>query len=426
VSLATRDAVRGVPRPVRLLNAVGRRAGDRGPLGPLDADDMLRDARRRTGLSDLGPDTGDALGRLVDAVNAEARLTALGRLIVNRMLRTFVAQRLRIVAEHRRSPALAATPVVRPIFVVGYWRTGTTLLHNLLAQGDGARPLYMHEAVDPIPPALRGSARDTRPLQFGLQQRGLYYLSPEITRIHDFSGGPAECLRLLGRSFVSHLFPHMVPAPSYEDWLWGLDDAAFAPVYALHRMQLQTLQADGRPGHWVLKSPAHLPTLGALLAAYPDATVVQTHRDPAKVLGSLSSLVSVGVGLLADAPDPRTIGRQVLARTERTLAVVDRTRAALGDRVVDVRYADLVRDPVGVAAGVQERAGRPLSAAGESRMRAWLAANPQGKHGAHHYSLAQFGLDPAAVERFAGPYRERHGIPAETAAPAGAPPGTQV
>lgn len=413
MTLTTGDRVRGVPRPVRLLNAVGRRAGDRGPLGPPDADDLLRDARRRTGLSDLGPDTGDALDRLVDAVNAESRLTALGRLIVTRMLRTFVAQRLRIVAAHRRSPALSAMPVTRPVFVVGYWRTGTTLLHNLLAQADGARPLYMHEAVDPLPPALRGTARDTRPLQFGLQQRGLYYLSPEITRIHDFNGGPAECLRLLGRSFVSHLFPHMVPAPSYEAWLWGLDDAAFAPVYALHRMQLQTLQADGRPGHWVLKSPAHLPTLPALLAEYPDAIVVQTHRDPAKVLGSLSSLVSLGVGLLADAPDPRVIGRQVLDRTERTLARVDRARAAVGDRVVDVRYADLVRDPVAVVAGIQDRAGRPLSAAAEARMRAWLAANPQGKHGAHRYSLAQFGLDPAAVERFAGPYRDRYGVPAE-------------
>jgi hypothetical protein len=185
-------------------------------------------------------------------------------------------------------------------------------------------------------------------------------------------------------------------------------------VYELHRMQLQTLQADGRPGYWVLKSPAHLSTLESLLKVYPDAVVVQTHRDLGKVMGSMSSLVALGIGLLAEQPDPHEVGRQVLERTVRTLERVDRTRTVLGDdRIVDVRYADLVADPLAVVRRIHTHLDEPLSAASEQRMRRWMAGNPQGKHGAHRYSLEQFGLDRAAVERVSAPYRERFDIPAE-------------
>jgi hypothetical protein len=402
------------PRPVRVLNAVGRRTGDFGPLGRLDADELLRDARRRTGLSDLGPDTDTAFRLLVTSLHAEARLTTSGHLVFGRMLRSFLAQRLQVVEALKRRADLAAAPVRRPLFVVGYWRTGTTLLHNLLAQAEGARPLYIHEANDPLPPVLVGGARDTRAFRYGLQLRGLNYMAPEMSKIHDFGSGPAECLRLLGRSFTTFLFPHMVDVPSYERWLWEQDADAFTATYELHRMQLQTLQADGRPGYWVLKSPAHLNTLQALLKVYPDAAVVQTHRDPAKVLGSLSSLVAQGNGLLAAEMDAHSVGRQALERTTRTFERMERTRAVVGeDRILDVRYADLLTDPVGVVRRIHDRFGYPLTPGSSERMRRWLAANPQGKHGAHRYTLEQFGLDRTAVERLSAPYRERFDIPRE-------------
>ncbi len=407
------------PGPVRLLNSLGRRADHLGPLGRLDADEMLRDARRRTGLSDLGPDTDEAYPRLIDALNTEGRLTTLGRLVLARMLRSFLAQRLRVVEAHRRLPELSAARVHRPLFVVGYWRTGTTLLHNLLSQADGARPLLGYEASDPVPPALGGGIAgwgpDMRGPRYDLTLRGMYYLAPDLSSIHDEgTHQPTECLQLLCRSFATLHYPSMVNVPSYERWLWEQEVETFDAVFALHRMQLQTLQADGRPGYWVLKSPAHLGTLAALLKAYPDAAVIQTHRDPAKVLGSLSSLVARGIGLLAEEPEPRTVGRQVLERTERTLDQVERTRAQVGgDRILDVRYADLLRDPVAVVGAIHDHFGYPLSAASESRMHRWLADNPKGKHGAHRYSLEQFGLDRGAVERFAAPYRDRFGVPPE-------------
>src|SRR3712207_3214449 len=157
------------PAPVRLLNAVGRRAGHRGRL---DAEEMLRDARRRTGLADLGPDTDEAYRLLVDAVDREARLTTLGRLVVGHLARGYLAQRLQVVEALRQRPDLAAAPVRRPLFIVGLPRTGTTLLHNLVAQVDGSRPLLARDAIHPVPPVLRGAAHDTRGLRYWASVRG--------------------------------------------------------------------------------------------------------------------------------------------------------------------------------------------------------------------------------------------------------------
>jgi len=406
---------RPLPRPVRLLNAVGRRVGERGPLGLLDPDHLLAEARRRSGLTDLGPDTDEGFRRLVASLDREAGLTPLGRVVFGSTLRDFLVQRLRVVEILRQRPELAAAPVRRPLFVVGLSRTGTTLLYNLLARAEGARPLRGYEAADPLPPVLRGASRDLRAARLGLSLRGLHYLAPELLAVHEISNsGPEEDLQLLGRSLASFVSLQLADVPSYERWVWAQPPEAFVPTYELHRMQLRTLQADGRPGWWVLKCGAHLNMLEALCAVYPDAAVVQTHRDPAKVLGSLSSMVSINRRMLAQDHDPRAVGAQVVARTERTIARMADTRAALdGDRVLDVRYADLLTDPVAVVRAVHERFGYPFTAASEARVRAWLAANPRGKHGAHRYALEQFGLDLVEVERFAAPYRERYGIPRE-------------
>ncbi|WP_158579865.1 sulfotransferase family protein [Geodermatophilus marinus] len=388
---------------MRLLNAVGRRAGHRDRL---DAEEMLWDARRRTGLADLGPDTDQAYRLLVDAVDREARLTTLGRLVVGRLVRSHLARRLQVVEALRQRPDLAVAPVRRPLFVVGLPRTGTTLLHNLLAQADGSRPLLARDVVQPVPPVLRGAAYDTRGLRYWASVRGMYYLGPGRRRLHDYNAGPVECLRLLARSFVCFAFPNMVHVPSYERWLWEQDGRALVSAYELHRMQLQTLQADGRRGHWVLKAPAHLPALEALLTVYPDASVVLPHRSPATVVASLSSLVARNHALLAEEPDLSAVGREVLARTLRTLERVERTRAALGDdRIIDVGYRELLTDPVGAVRMIHERIGHPLPPASIERMRRWLADNPQGKHGAHRYGLEQYGLDAATVDRLTARYR---------------------
>lgn len=409
------------PAPVRLLNRVGRHL----PVRPLRPESFVAAARRTTGLSDFGEDGWqEPLGVLVDALETEAALSPLGRRILTRMLTRDLALRLRIVAALRSAPQVAAAPVERPLFVVGLPRTGTTLLYALLARTAGARPLLGWEAEDPVGPPPR--RRDRRVTVYGAQVAGTNYLAPDLRRVHEIEArGPREDWPLLNRSLVSGGYLVLADVPGYERWLWAAGRDAFAGSYRLHRDQLRLLQAQRPPGspptqpgsppaRWVLKSPAHMLSLDALLAVYPDARVVQTHRDLAKVLPSNCSLFGVTRAISSDAGDPLRTGRQVLERTRTALERAMATRAqAAGANFFDVRYADLVADPIATVRAVLAHFGDDLPAEAEARLQRRLADSPQHKHGAHRYTLEQFGLDRAEVERAARDYHERYAVPTE-------------
>lgn len=399
------------PAPVRVLNRVGRRLGGGGPLR---VEAFVDRARRTAGLSDFG-ETGweEPLGVLVDALEREADLSPLGRRILARMLTRDLALRLRIVAALRAAPAVAAAPVRRPLFVVGLPRTGTTLLYSLLARTPGARPLLGWEAHDPVgPPPGRP---DRRVAVYGAQVTGMNYVAPDMRKVHLVeTRGLRECWPLLNRSMVSGGYLVLANVPSYERWLWAAGQEAFAASYRLHRDQLRLLQARRPTEHWVLKSPVHLASLDALLAVYPDARIIQTHRDLTKVLPSNCSLFTVSRGICSAAGDRLATGRQVFERSRRTLERSMATRAGVGDaRFFDVRYADLTTDPIGTVRAALAHFGEDLPAAAEGRLRGHLADNPQHKHGAHRYTLEQFGLDRAEVERAARDYHERFAVPTE-------------
>jgi len=405
------------PAPVRLLNRVGRRL--RGPTAsPLRAEAFVRDARRATGLSDFG-EAGweEPLDVLVDALEREADLSPLGRRVMARMLTRDLALRLRIVEALRHAPAAAAAAVQRPLFVVGLPRTGTTLLYALLAQTPGARPLLGWEANDPVgPPPGRPDRRIT---VYGAQVTGMNYVAPDLRKVHLVeTRGLRECWPLLNRSMVSGGYLVLANVPSYERWLWAAGRDVFEASYRLHRDQLRLLQAQ-RPiahptAHWVLKSPAHLVSLEALLAVYPDARIIQTHRDLAKVLPSNCSLFTVSRGICSDAGGPLETGYQVLERSRRTLERSMATRARIGGgRFFDVRYADLTADPVGTVRAALAHFGEDLPAVAEDRLTRHLAGNPQHKHGPHSYSLEQFGLHRAEVDGVARDYHERFAVPRE-------------
>jgi hypothetical protein len=171
----------------------------------------------------------------------------------------------------------------------------------------------------------------------------------------------------------------------------------------------------------VLKAPSHLFGLPALLSTYPDAHIVQTHRDPLTVLASVASLTAALQGAFTDDLDLAEIGAEVSRRWTDGLARVLQFRRQGGDaadRFIDVRYHDLIRDPMAAVARIYARLEIPLTEAAAARMRRFLADNPRDRHGQHRYSLAAFGLaaDDLA-QRFAA-YRDHFGVPSETRAPA--------
>ena len=370
----------------------------------LDADALVASARGATGLESLGEDTWrDGLVRLIDALKSEARLNDIGVQVAAGELQLYLTNRLGIVDWHARHPELARADVVPPVFIVGQGRTGTTILHDVLAQDPANRVPLTWEVDKPLPPP-ETATYDTDPrIDESQQQLDMTELViPGFKSMHPIGARHAqECVRMTAGDFRSMIFPTQYTVPSYAKWL--LYEADMAPAYRWHRKYLQVLQSRHRGARWVLKSPGHVWCLPDLLAEYPNALLVQTHRDPLRIIASLASLIST-LRLLATDETSIAEGGQEFA--EYLMEGLDRSVAAResgavpAERVIDVHFRDFLADPLTTVRGIYERLGLELTPDAEERMRAFIAANPQGKHGLHHYDFADTGLD-------AGYWRER-------------------
>jgi hypothetical protein len=234
-------------------------------------------------------------------------------------------------------------------------------------------------------------------------------LAPEFDTLHPLSEeGPEEDLALIQRTFHSWAYLAGGDLVSYERWLWEQPAERIARSYGFYRTQLQLLQRQRSGDYWVLKSPAHLNTVEGLLRAFPDAAVVVCHRDMAEVIPSACSLFAVGVRFTSSL-DADYLGRRFLDGTARTLDRLVEVRDRLPeDRVVDVRFDDLMADPAGSVHRIGEQLGYPPT--DERSTAAHLEANPRHRHGVHRYSLEQYGLTLADVDAAAGRYHERFGI----------------
>ncbi|MEA3412774.1 MAG: sulfotransferase [Pseudomonadota bacterium] len=395
------------------LRSLGTDAMSRLRLSSFDPDRLLRRARRNTGLNDFGDDAlHESISRLFESYRLESRLTLIGRIAVLRDAQRLLETRLRLNAFWREHPDVGAQVIRRPIFITGLPRSGTTLLHGLLAQDPAHRVPLTWEVMFPLPaPRVRDYATDPRIRKTDRMLAWLDRLAPGFRVIHPVGATlPQECIAITSYTFQSPQFHTTCATPSYQAWLSGRERC---PEYAFHRHFLQHLQWR-RPGdRWVLKAPSHLHTLDALLATYPDATIVQTHRDPAAVIASVSSLTEVLQGAFSLGADRAAIGREALDRW--SVALERATRSRMTDprrerRFVDVRYRDLQSEPLRVVRELYSRLDMDLTGSVERRMRHFLRDNPKDKVGRHRYTLGDFGLDAGEVnERFSG-YRERYDV----------------
>jgi sulfotransferase family protein len=405
------------PLGLRLLNGAGRALRAVGvPLLDLDAEGLLARATRRTGLDDFGDHAfREPFGILLDGLEREADLTTLGRMIARADLGRLLENRLHMVAARKAYPEVAAGVVERPLVIVGLPRTGTTILHELLAQDPVNRVPMTWEVMHVHPPPER-STYETDPRIAAVERHlgGVDRLIPNFKAMHPMGARlPQECVALTAHDFASMLFTTTHALPSYQAWL---DRSDLRWVYASHRRQLQYLQWKCPAERWVLKSPGHLWALEALLAEYPDARVVQTHRDPLRVVASLASLIALLRSMASDAIDRGAIG---IEWTERLVAGLRHASAvrehppAGAPPVFDMHFRDFIRDEIAMVRRIYAHFDLALSAEAETRMRRFLAANPKDKHGAHRYTLADAGLDPVTErERYAA-YQERYGIASE-------------
>jgi hypothetical protein len=315
----------------------------------------------------------------------------------------------------RRHPDIEQEEIRRPIFIVGLPRTGTSILHELLAQDPANRVPMSWEVMHPWPPPERATYdTDPRIEQVDRHLAGVDRLIPGFKAMHPMGARlPQECVALTAHDFASMIFSTTHFVPSYQRWLEGAD---LRWVYAAHRRQLQYLQWRCKGERWVLKSPGHLWALDALLAVYPDAGIVQTHRDPVKVIASLVSLITVLRSMASDGVDPLALGLEWTDRLAKGLERSMATRARdlpAGSRVFDMHFGEFMRDEIGMVRRIYAHFDTTLGAEAEAAMRRFLAANPHDKHGRHRYTLAAAGLDPAVESRRYAAYRERFGVEAE-------------
>jgi len=400
------------------MNAFGRGLRRLGlPLLPLEAEGLMAAARRRTNLDDFG-EAGfqEGFEQLLESLEEEAALHPLGRAIVRGELRRNLETRLRLVDVHRRHPEIADGAVRRPIVIVGMGRTGTSILHELMALDPANRVPLSWEVEEPLPPPERASYESDPRIE--RTQRTLdrsEQLIPDFKRMHRMGARlPQECVRITSLEFASMLFVATWRVPAYTRWL--LTRADMGSAYATHRRMLQLLQWRCPAERWVLKSPGHLWCLDALVREYPDACLVQTHRDPLKVLSSLTSLEVVLRAMASDRLDASEIAREwsdwnVLAY-ERSVDF--RERGGLPpSQVVDVQFGEFMSDPLAATRRIYAHFGLELRPEVEARMRAYLASNPEDRDGRHVHHFADTGLDPGDERARVKRYQEYFDVPSE-------------
>jgi hypothetical protein len=383
----------------------------------LQVDGLLERAAAQAGTDDFGEDTWrEGLDRLVASLVEEGRLHELGVEVAAGEIVDYLVNRAAIVEHRRQHPEVAETDVVPPVVIVGQARTGTTMLHDFLASDPSTRVPLTWEVDRPMPPP-ETSTYDTDPRIDEVEERqaGVELLIPGFRAMHPLGARLAqECVRITAGDFRSLIFPTQYRVPSYARWV--IDDADLAPAYRWHRVYLQHLQSRHPAPRWLLKSPAHLWHLDALLAEYPDALLVQTHRDPLRIIASVSSLQATLRRLGSDDPDIVDIAdewadyilegldRSVTAREEGVVDV---------KRIVDVQFAEFVADPFGVVRRVYDTFGFELTADGEERMRAFYADHPHEGPGVHTYSFADTRLDEGALRERAKRYQDYFDVPSE-------------
>ncbi len=407
------------PVPIALANRVGRllsRVGLGG--GPITVTGVLKAAQRKAGLDDFGDeDFIEPLEELVDSINREADLNTVGQMIIRGRIVGILTNKLVAADAFRRHPEILDVPIDAPIVVAGLARTGTTMLHRLIARDPGVRSLASWEAINPAP-LEKGFKRgkDPRYAQAAAAAKGLKYMSPGFFAIHPAEpDAPEEEVILLEQAFLTTTPEAMMNVPTYSTWLESQDQL---PAYRALRRMMQYLQWQ-RPGarapiRWVLKTPHHQEYFDPLLRVFPDATIVHTHRDPLKTSPSLFSMLTHLQMIFSDDVDPNRVARHWLGKIERMASRAMATRDRVGDKgFVDVSYYDLIRDPVSEVARIYAAAGLELTAEARGVMEASRKENKQHKYGRHRYSLADFGVTKDDIECRLGAYRARFNVPYE-------------
>jgi hypothetical protein len=379
-------------------------------------DDLHEEAARIAGWDDFGqPSYLEGLRVLLRAYDREARFNAYGRAAARQTVLDTLVKRLLAEKQWSKSPEVLQREIRAPIVICGLIRTGSTALHHLMGQDPDLRPLpyWLARQPQPCPPREQWETHpDFRAARDEID--AMYAADPSLRSVHFMTpGGPEECRHLLMQEFTDDGFEVNDHVPSYSDWYQQAD---MLMTYQRHRDLLKLIGGADTTRPWLLKYPVHIRFLRTFLEVYPDACIVQTHRDPLAVFASYVSLIA---GFRAINEDP--IDRPELARRQLELwasgleDAISLRRKRDDSQFYDLHFRDFVADPIGSVRGIYAHFGRTLSDAGERALRAWQDDNPQHKHGRHEYTRdeSEIGLTRDEIlDRF-GEYMDHFRIEPE-------------
>jgi len=383
-----------------------------------DRDRLVAEAAERAGADDLGePTWQDGFDRLINGFQSEAQLNDVGVEVAANDLVNHLSSRLGIIAWRRDHPEVADVGIEHPIVIVGQPRTGTTILYDLLALDPALRAPLTWEVDRPVPPPETETYEtDPRIAESEETLAMADLLIPGFRNFHPMGATLAqECVRITGGDFRSMIFPIQFRLRTYNRWL--LHEADLAPAYRWHRLFLQHLQSRHPAQQWLLKSPAHLWHLDDLAGEYPDALIVQTHRDPLKVIASTSALAAHLRRMATDEPDIVEIAADyaddIFVGLDRGIDARKRN-VFPSERTVDVQFSAFVADPIATVREIYSALGRELDDLAEHKMRRFLEKNPgDGGGGGTRYRWVDTGLDPDEMRERSAAYQDYFNVESE-------------
>ncbi len=388
---------------------------DRMNTTSLDEKSIIAEAREKAVLTDFGDEAFlQPMRMLLKAMEEEARLNEIGRITQRARIVGLLVNRLRTEDHFKRYPEILDQEIRKPLVIVGLGRTGTTMLQRLIACDPRIFSVFWWESRNPAPFPGAGDVedgrRDSRIIDARAEVTAMIELAPDLAAIHPIEAeAPDEEIMLLEHSFFSTTPEALVNIPSYSAWLEQQDQT---PGYEYLKQLLQFLQwqkkRSGVNGErWVLKTPHHLGFLDLLFKVFPDATVIQTHRDPVETIPSWASLIYTLRALASDNVDPREAGRHWGGKFKRAIKHSLEIRDASIGRFIDIWYQDVLKDPITQIRRIYEFAGMELTPEVAQSMIKWTIDHSRDKRPAHHYTLEEFGFNKESLQRDFAEYRER-------------------
>ena len=377
----------------------------------LDREALLDLARERAGLSDFG-DTWffEPMDHYIAASNAEGRLTPDGRAGTVEVIVKGLVSRLRLIEDIKRHPEILDEKLEVAGIILGLPRTGSTIFHRLLASAPGMTAIKWFEAQNfaPFPGEEPGNPAERRAYAQAMID-GWLKLAPELASIHPLDPeAPDEEILILGQMFVSTMVEGMNFVPGFTRWLNTYDQSKGHEDLKTILKYLQWQDPSRRGAKWILKSPSNLPYAETAAAAFPDALLIMTHRDPVQTVPSYISMQAALYKLSATVSDAE-VGAFWFPRLAEWTRMFEAARARIGeDRFIDIDYREVGKNPLAQAERVLARMGIPIDDQLEEVLAEFMAGNQREQRPLHDYSPERFGLDEDTIKREFADYRARY------------------